>query len=72
MATLYFQPKTDRNEAWCHATEPREDEPQDAYIRGTGARSALNGICSATGYQPDVQFLKHLRRQREEYSRRSS
>ena len=51
---------------WKHATEPRKDEPRDAYIRGTGARSALNGICSATGYAPDVQFLTHMRRQREE------
>jgi hypothetical protein len=51
---------------WTHATQPRKDEPQDAYIRSTGARSALNGICSETGFQPDVQFLKHLRRQREE------
>jgi hypothetical protein len=51
---------------WKQATEPRNDRPQDAYIRGTGARSALNGICSETGYAPDVQFLKHLRRQREE------
>ncbi len=51
---------------WTHATQPRAHEPQDAYIRSTGARSALNGICSATGYQPDVQFLNYLRRQRED------
>jgi hypothetical protein len=54
------------DEFWTQATRPRSDKPQDAYIRGTGARSALHGICSATGYTPDVQFLKHLRQQREE------
>ena len=51
---------------WKQATEPCKDRPQDAYIRGTGARSALNAICSETGYAPDVQFLKQLRRQRED------
>ena len=51
---------------WHEATRPRSDRAQDAYIRSTGARSALSGICSATGYQPDVQFLKHLAQQREE------
>jgi hypothetical protein len=30
------------------------------------ARAVLNGICRETGYAPDVDFLKHLRKQREE------
>ena len=51
---------------WQHATRPKTTNGMDSTIRGTGARSALNGICSATGYTPDVQFLKHLRQQREE------
>lgn len=50
---------------WQHATQPRPHDPMDGAIRGTGARSALNGICRETGYAPDVDFLKHLRRQRE-------
>lgn len=50
---------------WQQATRPKSDEPQDAYIRGTGARSALSGICREVGYPPDVEFLRHLERQRE-------
>jgi hypothetical protein len=37
--------------------------PSPAGIR---ARAVLNGICRETGYAPDVDFLKHLRKQREE------
>ena len=33
----------------------------DDYIRGTGARSALSGICREAGYSPDHEFLTHLR-----------
>ena len=51
---------------WKQATEPKSDRAQDSYLRSTGARAALSGICSATGYTPDVQFLKHLQRQRDE------
>lgn len=49
---------------WKHATSPRaEVEHQqmlDDYVRGTGARSALNGICREVGYPPDMQFLEML------------
>lgn len=51
---------------WQQATRPKTSDGMDSYIRGTGARSALNGICRETGYEPDVDFLKYLRRQREE------
>jgi hypothetical protein len=51
---------------WKHATRPKSADGMDSYVRSTGARSALNGICRETGYAPDVQFLKHLRQQREE------
>ena len=54
------------DEYWKQATRPRSDRKDDAYLRGTCTRSALNAICSETGYTPDVQFLNHLRRQREE------
>jgi hypothetical protein len=50
---------------WKEATEPHAGKPMGDCLRGTGARSALNGICRETGYQPDVDFLKHLRSQRE-------
>ena len=55
---------------WQHATRPKSADGMDPTIRGTGARSALNGICRETGYAPDVDFLKHLRRQREESGER--
>ena len=38
----------------------------DSYIRRTGARSALSGICRETGDAPDVDFLEHLSQQRED------
>ncbi|HMG46301.1 MAG TPA: hypothetical protein VK614_02425 [Allosphingosinicella sp.] len=50
---------------WTEATTPKSDRAQDAYIRGTGARSALAGICREVGYPPDVDFLRHLERQRD-------
>ena len=50
---------------WEAATRPMAIEPQDAYVRGRDARSALDAICRATGYQPDVDFLHHLKRQRD-------
>ena len=49
---------------WEEATHPKSERTMDAYIRGTGARSALDGIVREVGYPPDVEFLKHLRRQR--------
>jgi len=50
---------------WIEATRPKSERSQDAYIRGTAARSALGGICREIGYPPDVEFLKYLERQRE-------
>ena len=50
---------------WVEATRPMSDSPQDEYLRGRNARSALNGICRETGYMPDVDFLRYLERQRE-------
>jgi hypothetical protein len=50
---------------WTEATRPRSERSMDAYIRGTGARSALAGICREVGYPPDVEFLRHLERQRD-------
>jgi hypothetical protein len=38
----------------------------DANIRGTGVHSILDGICSETGYRPDLQFLANVRRHRDE------
>ena len=50
---------------WEEATQPKSDRTMDAYVRETGARSALNGICREVGYPPDADFLRHLERQRE-------
>jgi hypothetical protein len=51
---------------WSHATSPRDPmKPLDDYIRGTGARSALNGICREIGYPTDDDFLRLLRRHGE-------
>jgi hypothetical protein len=56
-------------EFWKHATSPRSGASHEKtmadYIRGTGARSALNGICREIGYPTDVEFLQMLRKQRE-------
>lgn len=58
---------------WQHATKPRNPhKAQDDYIRGTGARAALAGICRETGYSPDVAFLAYLDRARERESERES
>jgi hypothetical protein len=37
----------------------------DDYLRGTGARSALNGICREVGYPPDHDLLQMLRAHRK-------
>lgn len=50
---------------WEEATHPKENRTMDSYVRETGARSALNGICREVGYPPDEEFLEHLVRQRE-------
>lgn len=33
----------------------------DDYLRGTGARSALSGICREIGYPTDHEFMQMLR-----------
>jgi hypothetical protein len=54
------------NSFWEHATRPHNPrEPMDDYLRGTGARSALNGICREVGYPPDHDFLRMLRAHRK-------
>ena len=51
---------------WQHATaSPNSERTHDAYMRATGARTALNGICRETGYEPCVTFLEYLARSRE-------
>jgi hypothetical protein len=53
---------------WHYATRPRKQLPheqfEDDHVRGTGARSALNGICREVGYEPDVDFIRTLRAHR--------
>lgn len=50
---------------WQHATQASDPlRPMDDYLRGTGARSALNGICRETGYPPDNALLQALRAHR--------
>ena len=50
---------------WEHATRSRNPvDGLDTYLRGTGARSALNGICREIGYPPEVDFLQMLRHHR--------
>ena len=47
---------------WKHCTAPADPKhPLDAYIRGTGARGAFNGICREIGYAADQDFLQALR-----------
>lgn len=54
------------NSFWECATAPHDPmRPMDDYLRGTGARSALNGICREVGYPPDSAFLQMLRAHRE-------
>ena len=51
---------------WQHATaSPNSERTHDAYVRATGARTALNGICREVGYEPCVTFLEYLARSRE-------
>src|SRR3954447_21958294 len=53
------------DEFWKAATQPSKQAPHermlDEYIRGTGARSALNGICREIGFEPTTSFLEMLR-----------
>lgn len=49
------------NSFWESATTRDPTRPMDAYVRGTGARSALSGICREVGYPPDHEFLQMLR-----------
>ena len=54
------------NSFWESATAPHDPmRPMDDYLRGTGARSALNGICREVGYPPDSEFLQMLRAHRK-------
>lgn len=47
---------------WTHATMAHDpDRPLDSYIRGTGARSAFNGICREIGLPADNALLARLR-----------
>ncbi|HKP33445.1 MAG TPA: hypothetical protein VJT70_01530 [Sphingomicrobium sp.] len=49
-----------------HATAPSNPmRPMDDYLRGTGARSALNGICREIGFPPDHELLQMLRAHRK-------
>jgi len=53
------------NSFWEHATRPHDPHrPLDDYLRGTGARSAFNGICREIGYPPEQDFLQALRAHR--------
>ena len=50
------------NSFWENATTPLNPaRAMDDYLRGTGARSALSGICRETGYPPDHEFMQMLR-----------
>lgn len=60
------------NSFWEHATAPHDgSRPMDDYLRGTGARTALNGICRETGYPPDVALLEMLRAHRHVHRRQT-
>jgi hypothetical protein len=53
------------NSFWENATTPRDPmRPMDDYVRGTAARSALNGICREVGHAPDSELLQALRAHR--------
>ena len=53
------------NDFWRHATAPRAEIEHkqliDDYVRGSGARSALNGICREIGYPVDNELITMLR-----------
>lgn len=50
------------NSFWECATTPLDPaRPMDDYLRGTGARSALSGICREAGYSPDHELMQMLR-----------
>lgn len=54
------------NSFWESATALHDPmRPMDDYLRGTGARSALSGICREVGYPPDNEFLQMLRAHRK-------
>ncbi len=49
---------------WTHATMADDpDQPLTSYIRGTGARSAFNGICREVGFPAENALLDRLREQ---------
>ncbi|HEY0413234.1 MAG TPA: hypothetical protein VGD66_08830 [Allosphingosinicella sp.] len=53
------------NAFWESATAPHDPmKPMDDYLRGTAARSALNGICREVGYPPDGELFRALRAHR--------
>jgi hypothetical protein len=53
------------NNFWENATaQPNAMKPLDDYLRGTGARTALTGICREIGYSPDPDLFEMLRDQR--------
>lgn len=50
------------NSFWESATTPLDPaRPMDDYLRGTGARSALSGICREVGYPPHHELMQMLR-----------
>lgn len=54
------------NSFWESATAPHDSmRPMNDYLRGTGARSALNGICREVGFPPDTVLLQMLRAHRK-------
>lgn len=53
------------NSFWESATAPVDPaRAMDDYLRGTGARSALSGICREVGYPPDHDLQQMLRAHR--------
>jgi hypothetical protein len=57
------------NAYWESATAAHDPmKPMDDYLRGTAARSALNGICREVGYPPDGELLRALRAHRHVHS----
>jgi len=51
---------------WEHTTAPLNPmKPMDDYLRGSGAMTALNGICRQVGYEPNVDLFKMLRNHRK-------
>jgi hypothetical protein len=47
---------------WANATSPLDPTRSlDEYLRGTGATTALTGICREMGYPTSVSFFEQLR-----------